>query len=147
MPSILFRAASKRTLSVVDETNSDACVVPSAGEPDNPVLVVTGAPAQPPDVQDDVVVPPGLPQGCRGRRRGAIVCRTANGRLKGRPNVVFSSMAAIGRERPAGVVGKVRDRSVNVGKFGARFFSVASIKVPAGGPKVAITQAAKAILR
>ncbi|APG87075.1 hydrogenase expression/formation protein HupG (plasmid) [Sinorhizobium americanum CCGM7] len=76
-----------------------------------------------------------------------MVCRTANGRLKGRPNVVVPSLTAIGRERPEDVVGKVRDRSVNVGKFGGRFFSGASIKVPTGGPKIAITHAARAILR
>ncbi|OAP44004.1 hypothetical protein [Sinorhizobium americanum] len=147
MPFILVRAASKRTLFVVDETNSDACVVRSAGEPEKPVPVVTGTPAQRPEVEGVAVVPPSLPQGCRCRRRGAVVCRTADGRLKGRPNAVFPSLAAIGRERPAGVIGKVCDRTVNVGKFGGRFFSGASIKVPTGGPKIAITHAARAILR
>ncbi|WP_018098938.1 hypothetical protein [Sinorhizobium meliloti] len=146
MPSILVRAARERALSVTDETNSDACVVRSKGEPDNPAIVFTGTPAQRLEVEGVAVVRPHLPQ-VFCRRRGAVVCRTANVKLKGRLNVVEPSLAAIGRERPAGVVGKVRDRSVNVEKFGARFSSVVSIKVPTGGPNLAITRAAKAIVR
>ncbi|AUX78777.1 hypothetical protein NXT3_PB00115 (plasmid) [Sinorhizobium fredii] len=133
MPSNLVRAASKRTLSVVEETNCDARVVRSAGEPNNPVPVVTGTPAQRPEVKGVAVVPPGLPQGCRCRRRDAIVCRTANGRLKGRPNAVFPSLTSIGRERPAGVVGKVCDRTVNVGKFGAGSFPARQSRCPLAG--------------
>ncbi|WEJ08692.1 thioredoxin domain-containing protein [Sinorhizobium prairiense] len=146
MPSILVRAVSERVLSVVDETDIDARVVRSSGEPDDPGLVFTGNPARP-ETEDVAVVRPELPQFARSPLRGSLVRRKAEGKLKARLNVVVPILTVMGRERPAGAPGNVRGWSEYVEIFGAWLSCVGSVKAPLDGPKVKITHAGKAIVR
>nr|WP_312841727.1 hydrogenase accessory protein [Sinorhizobium psoraleae] len=137
MPSALVRALNERSrLPLVDETNIDAFLAPTVGEPDNVVLFFTGGPVQRPETDDMAMVLPELLQFFRGRLRGAVVRRTAEETLKTRFNVVvMPSLVVTHRDQPVGVLRKTRNWSEYVDKIGAWLAPDAPGIVPSVGPQ------------
>ena len=120
MPSALVRALSERmNLPLLDETNIDAFLTPTAEEADHTIIFFTGDPALRSESNDVAVVLPEILQTFQGRLRGGVVRRGHEDKLKARFHVVIMpSLVVTRRSEIMGILPKVRDWSEYMDSIG-----------------------------
>lgn len=139
MTSPLVEAlVSRHGLPVVDRTSVEAFLAPPPGAPPHGLLFFAGDPAQRGEAADVAVVLPELIAAFRGRLRGALVARAAEGVLKSRFHVaVLPSLVMTRGGEVVGVLPRICAWADYVARISAWLDPGAPALAPSRGPRTA----------